>query len=1024
MSNKLKNAKAKFNTLPRAIRWGTYATGGYLSYAMLLGLLVPYVAEQQAPEQLSKLIERPVLLGDVTINPFTLQFDIDKFAILEGEQPFVSFDKASLQLNFWQSIFDGALSVEYITLDKPYVNIERVNNPDSTEIAFNFSDILSAVERNSAPTADVAPEVEDVVDRHAPLFPVQIKQTALNHGDVRFKDNITGAELHYPDINLSLGEFATQSVLADNTNRYTLQINDADAAKIALKGQVQLKPLQVVGDISVENIQLPRLWGFIADDMQVQLASGTVNLASHYRLAQTIADTPDNDKLSISTNRGQFALDNLDIQANKKSIVSLPSLTVNNIATDVDQQTVAIESIQSHGLKLAAKVNQQGTDLVSLFTPKSLAQTSASKSAPVKESQAEEVSHAESLDNEASQPWLVTLDGVEIKDYQVTVAENILTPKANTWTIAPINLTTSKIVSDLSKPIDFDFFAAINGKGDIKVKGQADALKQAVAADVDVKSLKLAQFQPYLATAVKATLTNGELNTQATVKANANGDVTVNGGIQVNHLAIRDNKLKKPFVKWRSLAVNKFNFDLAKSKLDIDTLSLSLPYARVVINEDRSTNIGDLVVEQPKTSPSKTKATTASKDKPFALSVKKIAFNDGSAFFADNSLKPGFSSGIEQLKGQISQVSSVPGTKASVDISGNIDRYAPVKIKGEINPLIAQPYLDLDVLFKSVELTTVNPYSGTYAGYFIDKGQLTLDLNYKLDKNQLKGSNHVVIDQLQLGEASDSDTATQLPVKLAIALLQDNDGVIDMGVEVSGDVNDPSFNLGSVIWQTVSNIITKAVSAPFNFIAGLADSDEELNHIAFAFGSSSLSSDADEKLTSLGEGLNARPNLALSVDGSIDAVEDSKALALTKFSQKLAQQAQIEPDQLPDNLTASNFPTSGPLSDSLQALYKHEFGEDADVVRDKIEDELSAKDSDLSDEEIDRRWHIALYNLELNKQQISQAELGKLAQARAQAVKAYLVDVVKVDAAQVFLLDSRFDIEQDSSGAVLSLKAK
>jgi outer membrane protein OmpA-like peptidoglycan-associated protein len=664
----------------------------------------------------------------------------------------------------------------------------------------------------------------------------------------------------------------------------------------------------------------------------------------------------------------------------------LPDFSVNGIATNVEKQTVNIDSVTSHGLNVSAKVDDKGADLVRLFTPKFITE------AP-KENKAEPV-EKESKPTVDAPSWLVTLDGVEIKDYQLNVEEKVVTKKANQWQISPINLTTSQIVSDLSKPIDFDFFTSINGKGDISVKGQADAKQQAVLADIDVKSLKLAQFQPYLATAVNAKLTNGEINTQA--KLDAKGKVEVSGGIQVNHLSIRDKKLRKPFVKWRSLAVNKFNFDLQKSKLSIDTLSLSQPYARVVINEDRTTNIGDLIVAQPKSKKKKTKAVSNKKEKPFALSVRKIAFNNGSAFFADNSLTPNFSSGIEQLKGNIGHVSSIPGTKATVDISGNIEKYAPVKVKGEINPLLKEPYLDLDVIFKSVELTTVNPYSGTYAGHYIDKGQLTLALNYKLENNQLKGENHVIIDQLQLGKASDSDIATSLPLELAIALLQDNNGVIDLGVEVSGDVNDPEFSLGAVIWSTISNIITKAVTAPFSFIAGLAGSDEELNVIAFDFGANTLTAEEQEKLQTLGKALETRPKLKLT-------------MTVAEF---------------PANLSASTMPTSGKLSDGLQKLYKAEFGEKASKVEDKIEDEQDKKGVELTDEELAKRWYIALYNLALNKQEVDKGELGQLAQQRAQAVKAYLVDIVKVDASRVFLLDSRFDIEQDTSSVLLTLEAK
>lgn len=1022
MSNKFKAAVVTFRAFPRYIRWSAYTLSAYLLYAALLGLLVPYIAKQQISEQVSKLIERPVTLTDITINPFTLQFDVHQFTILEDTKPFVQFEHASVQVNFWQSILNAAVSVEYISLDKPYINLERVNNTD--ELRFNFSDIIDAVARNTTATENPEPEpkTDEVIDRKAPLFPVLIKHTALIQGSVRLLDGVTGTQLAYPNITITLGEFSTQSLLTDieKKNDYRLHITDVDSGTVELIGQVQLKPLEVVGDIDVQHIQLPRLWGFIEKNIIAKLTSGEVNFSSNYHIAQTMGDTEADDAMSISMAKGIFSLNDVNFNADDKSIVSLSNLSVNNIAVNVENQTVNITSITSQGLNVSAKVDDKGADLVTLFTPKFLYQESVTPK-EVKE----EVSTVSEPKND-SPAWLVTLDGIEIKDYQLNVEEKVVTKKANQWVMSPINLTTSQIVSDLSKPIDFDFFTSVNGKGDISVKGLADAKQQAVLADIDVKSLKLAQFQPYLATAINATLTKGVVSTQAKLDANAEGNVEVSGGVQVNYLSIRDNKLRKPFVKWRSLAVNKFDFDLQKNTLAVDTLSLSQPYARVVINEDRSTNIGDLIVAQPKAKKKKSApaAPKGKKEKPFALSMRKIAFNNGSAFFADNSLTPNFSSGIEQLKGNIGHVSSIPGTKATVDISGNIEKYAPMKVKGEINPLLEQPYLDLDVIFESVELTTVNPYSGTYAGHYIDKGQLTLALNYQLENNQLKGSNHVIIDQLQLGKASDSDLATSLPLELAIALLQDNNGVIDLGVEVSGDVNDPEFSLGAVIWSTISNIITKAVTAPFSFIAGLAGSDEELNIIVFDFGANTLTAEEQEKLQTLGTALETRPKLKLTVDGAVNAPEDSKALALVQFNEKLAETAQMTVAELPENLSASTMPTSGKLSGALQELYKAEFGEKASKVEDKIEDEQDEKGIELTDEELDQRWHIALYNLVLNKQEVAKGELGKLAQQRAQAVKAYLVDVVKIDASRVFLLDSRFDIEQDTSSVLLSLEAK
>lgn len=1032
MSNKFKLAVDKFRSLHGAVRWSTYFLTAYLFYAAMLGLLVPYIAKQQIPEQLSALIERPVTLTDITFNPFTLQLDVQGFAILEDTTPFISLEHASVRLNFWQSIFNAAIFVEHITINKPVVDIERLNNPD--ELVFNFSDILTTIAKKTASDPIVEEPTDEVIDRHALLFPVLIKHTRITQANVQFLDGVSGAKLEYPSINLEVGAFSTQGLLTDAvpTNHYQLHMTDADSGTVDVQGQVQLTPLEVVGNLDIKQIQLPRLWGFIAKDMVAKLTSGKVSLASNYHAVQTIGETENDDVMAITTDRGMFSLNDLNFDADDKSILSLPVFSVNDIKTDVNQQTIDIASITSNDLNVAVNVNKKGVDLVHLFTPKSFSQEST-KSPEKTEVKSPKESAVVNSDNdgvtaeskEKPTPWLVTLNGIEIKNYQLNAEESVVTGKPTKWQLSPINLTTSQIVSDLSKPIGFDLSTSVNGKGEINVSGTADPKLQSVLADIDVSALNLAQFQPYLATAVNATLTNGELNTQAKLNADATGKAIVKGGIQVKRLSIRDNHRRKPFLKWRSLAVNTFTFDLQKSKLAIDTLSLSQPYARVVINEDRSTNIGDLIRTPSTSKKAKTKSSSkGKKDKPFALSVRKIAFNNGSAFFADNSLTPNFSSGIEQLKGNIGHVSSVPGTKATVDISGNIEKYAPVKVKGEINPLLKEPYLNLDVVFKSVELTTVNPYSGTYAGHYIDKGQLTLALNYHLENNQLKGSNHVIIDQLQLGQASDSDTATSLPLELAIALLQDNDGVIDLGVEVSGDVNDPEFSLGAVIWSTISNIITKAVTAPFTFIAGLAGSDEELNVIAFDFGVNTLTPEEQEKLQTLGTALETRPKLKLTVDGAVNALEDSKALALAQFNEKLAETAQITEAKLPANLSASTMPTSGVLSDALKALYEKESGKDADDVEDKIEQDQENKGVELTDEELAKRWHIALYNLALNKQEVAKGELGQLAQQRAQAVKAYLVDVVNIDASRVFLLDSRFDIEQDTSSVLLTLEAK
>ncbi|MGL5396220.1 MAG: DUF748 domain-containing protein, partial [Shewanella sp.] len=478
-----------------------------------------------------------------------------------------------------------------------------------------------------------------------------------------------------------------------------------------------------------------------------------------------------------------------------------------------------------------------------------------------------------------------------------------------------------------------------------------------------------------------------------------------------------------------------------QNQIKIDHLRFEKPYAKVVIAKDRTTNISNLIVEQQAINASnaveqtaqtsaqaQTSANavapskTAPKQPELSLDIQKISFNQGSAFFADNSLTPNFASGIEQLEGHISHLSSKPNTKASVDIKGKIDRYAPVTLKGDINPLLDKPYLDLDLVFKSVELTSVNPYSGTYAGYYIDKGQLSLALNYKLEQNQLKGSNHLVIDQLKLGKRSNSDLATSLPVTLAIALLQDRHGVIDLGMEVSGDVDSPSFSVGSIIMTAITNVITKAVTAPFSFLAGLIGSDETLDKIPFNAGQFTLTSREQESLDKLAKGLADRPMLQLSLEGSVNAVNDSQVIAERMMKRKLATLANMQPTELPADLSPSQFPSQGPLADALIKLYEQEVKANPEDVKANIVSET--KDTPLSNEELTTRWHIALYNLSVKAQTVSQGMLGDLAQERAKSVKAYLVDSKGIAPERIFLLESRVSLNQDAAQVNMSIEAK
>ncbi|WP_175405809.1 DUF748 domain-containing protein [Shewanella sp. MEBiC00475] len=643
----------------------------------------------------------------------------------------------------------------------------------------------------------------------------------------------------------------------------------------------------------------------------------------------------------------------------------------------------------------------------------------------------------------AEAPWLVTLNKISVAQYQVELGEGIASDNIILWQLGPIDISTGIINSDLSTPIEYQFSTGINAQSLLTSTGQVDPLAQTLNAEIDFSNMLLSRLQPYISPYINITLEDGKFSTKGHLQADAKGTLTYSGSANISQLHINDNVLHQPLLTWQTMDINQLSFDRQHAKIDIDEINFDNLFSRIIISPDRSTNIGALIhtddtstdaeqvtvkVEANKGKDTDVIVTTVSTesepaidDEPkLQLNINKIGIKDSSAFFADNSLTPNFASGIEMLNGQITNLSSNPQTTASVDLTGKIDKYAPVTLKGDVNPLLAQPYLDLNLNFDKVELTSVNPYSGTYAGYYIDKGQLSLDLKYQLNNNLLVGSNHLVIDQLKLGKPSNSSLATSLPVTLAVALLQDRHGVIDLGVDVTGDIDSPSFSFGSVIINALGNIITKAVTSPFSFLAGLVGDDEQMDKISFDYGLSNISTKQKHTLDKLAEALKDRPLLNLNIKGSIDLINDKQALAETKLQQQLAKAAAIPLTDLPINLSASKFPTTGPLVDALYQLFEQQLSQQPSDIKQTLQQQTP----ELTEPELITRWHIGLYNMLINHQQFTPDEFGQLAHDRAKVVKAYLIDQAGIDAGKVFVLESRINTAENAAEALLELQVK
>src|SRR5207253_587160 len=250
--------------------------------------------------------------------------------------------------------------------------------------------------------------------------------------------------------------------------------------------------------------------------------------------------------------------------------------------------------------------------------------------------------------------------------------------------------------------------------------------------------------------------------------------------------------------------------------------------------------------------------------------------------FADLSLVLPFATRIHTLNGAVAGLGSDPNGRATVKLDGQVDEFGSVKVDGSMSARQPKVFTDIAVIFRNVPMSTLSPYSATFAGRRIEAGTMNFDLEYKVDRSELQGENKVVLERFKLGARVESAGAMKLPLDLAIAILTDSDGRINVAVPVRGNVDHPEFSYGHVLWQALVTVITKVATAPFRALGALfgGSGEERMEAVAFEPGRDVVPPPEREKLKRVGEVLGKRPQLKVTVHGGYDAKLDGAALAL------------------------------------------------------------------------------------------------------------------------------------------------
>ncbi|MCG3119144.1 MAG: hypothetical protein ALAOOOJD_01475 [bacterium] len=916
-----------------------------LLYAALGFWALPKLLQSKLVATIFQETGRTVTLGAVSTNPFALSVTLRDFMLpdRDGER-LLTF--AELYVNFEiSSLWHQAYTFSEFRLVAPYVRA-LVREDGSV----NFQDIT--------PTSEETASTPD-----EPPTPVMIAHLLIQHGELVYEDRqrTTPFVSRLDSLNLALHDFTTRQ---NEAGAYQFEAMTEKGESLHWRGDISVVPLRSTGNLALRGFKARTIWEYLQDQVFYEVTNGEVEFQADYELDFA------NDPGAFLVHNGSGAVHGFALVDRRDSTeaITIPTLSLSGLEVDLKKSSVVIADMQSREGKLTGIYQKDSTlTLSTLFDPK------IDPRAPA---------------DTASALWQVVIKRLHLADYALHFEDRTTAPFAQ-LELAPLQMTLENYAYGKPGTAQLDLQFGVNGSGKVKLAGSYVPEPLAASLQISIEQVDLLPFQPYMNSFAKLDLKSGTISLAGHSNYALHGDIATMdfaGDMWLEKMRAVDRHLEEDFVRWARLDLKRIKYREAPVSLDIAEIVARRPFLRAIIGPDRITNIQNILIAAADS------AAADSLEPVTPARIGQVRIVDGEMHFSDLSLSPNFIVSILELNGAIKGLSSEQLARAEVDLKGKVDKYAPVTISGQINPLSEQAYTDIAMNFQNIELTTFTPYFGKFAGYKIDKGKLMLNLHYVLAQRYLTAENRIVIDQLTLGEKVESPDATSLPVRLGIALLKDSHGVIDLDIPVKGSLDDPQFSLMPIVIKALVNLFVKAVTSPFRLLGNLfGGGGDDMEYVSFAPGADTLTVAQSAKLDSLARALAERPGLKLDIRGAA-------ALAIDRES--LAHRAIVT--QLRPNNSEADAAWSKAEQAKLFIMYREKFNEDALLLAPE-KDEAGKKINRVEREGI---AVAAAFRQLVTAHQVSVDELRSLAQRRATAIKDRLVLNNGIEEPRVYLLDA------------------
>jgi uncharacterized protein involved in outer membrane biogenesis len=698
--------------------------------------------------------------------------------------------------------------------------------------------------------------------------PSQARPWTFGVADLRIVDGIVrvaDASVN-PPFDAILSKFGVEGqriASSGGSGEVAVRFDADDGAHVELQGDVDLATQTGRGHFACKGLHLGKLYPYYASALNVDVRKGTLDVSGDFNAGrQGAASTLTLEKGSV-----QFADVETAIRGERNPLWRIASGGVDGVSLDLVKQQATVDRI---ALAQASVDVVRDTDGKLNFERLVRAPEKSGAAAPRERTPAA-----------AGGGWNVLVRNLDGERISATL-EDRGAPSPVKLRVTDAHVRIANFGTDGSQKSPMQVSARVGSKGRLRLDGAL--VRAPLAADwrVQATGIDLVPLRPYFEPRTNIIITSGSADANGRLALAMRPDglrVTYAGDAVIGSFASLDRPTSQELARWKTLKLTRVDVVTEPFRLAIAAIGMDNFYARVILNDDATLNLTRLLAPEAAATqaaaagPATTRAGVTTKElapppeRPgLPVSIGRIEVSGGELQYSDFFVKPNYTAHLTDVAGNVSELSATQA--GTVELSGHVEGTAPVDLRGTVNPFARELQLDLVGKATDVDLPPLTPYSVKYAGYGIQKGKLSFEVRYRIDDRKLAATNKLKLDQLTFGERVDSPTATKLPVLLAVSLLKDRNGVINLDLPIAGTLDDPKFSIWGVLVQIFVNLVTKAVTAPFALLASIGGGGgEQLAYVEFMPGRADLAATSEAKLETLAKALADRPGIHIDATG-------------------------------------------------------------------------------------------------------------------------------------------------------------